>query len=67
MLVHYNGQVEEIRPNQEIESNSILNLPYLKWVNPPAPAKRGRPKKVVETPLNINKENLNGDTRKSKD
>ena len=68
MLVHYNGQVAEIRPNQEFESNSKLSLPYLKWMNPPAPLKRGRPRKVVEEPLKIKKEELNvSDTRKSED
>ena len=68
MLVHYNGQVAEIRPNQEFESKSMLSLPYLKWMNPPAPPKRGRPKKVVEQPLKIKKEELNvSDTRKSED
>ena len=67
MLVHYNGQVAEIRPNQEFESTSRLSLPYLKWTNPPDPPKRGRPKKVVEEPLKIKQEELNVDTRKSED
>ena len=68
MLVHFNEQVAEIRPNQEFESNSKLSLPYLKWMNPPAPLKRGRPRKVVEEPLKIKKEELNvSDTRKSED
>lgn len=66
LLVHYNGKVEEVRPNQIIESKAKLGLPYLRWENPPTPPKRGRPKK--ETPLVTKKENLNvSNTRKPKD
>ena len=67
LLVHYNGSVEEVRPNQIIESTTKLDLPYLKWINSPPPPKRGRPKKEAATPLVTKKETLNVNTRKSKD
>ena len=67
LLVHYNGRVEEVRPNQIIESRTKLGLPFLRWLNPPAPPKRGRPKKVVEEPPKIKKEIVNVETRKPKD
>ena len=67
LLVHYNGKVEEVRPNQLIESKTKLGLPFLRWENPPTPPKRGRPKKEESKPLVIKKEKVNVETRKPKD
>ncbi len=69
LLVHYNGTVEEVRPNQIIESSSQLDLPFLRWINPPEPPKRGRPKKIKEEIISpaLKKESLNVNKRETKD
>ena len=51
MLLQVEGQILEIRPGEIFESSSSVDSRYLEEIIPPAPIKKGRPKKNSKVKL----------------